>query len=135
MCVIGKGQNPVRIVIDRELKISNDLSVYDASVKTIFITEKDSENSGNVFFELIDFSKPIAFQICDVLFKHQIQSLIVEGGTKTLETFIDENLWDEARVFKSEVNFIEGIKAPRFEVKSVSEVNSNGDILNIYSND
>jgi len=34
-----------------------------------------------------------------VLFKHKVQSLIVEGGAKTIQTFIDENLWDEARVF------------------------------------
>jgi diaminohydroxyphosphoribosylaminopyrimidine deaminase/5-amino-6-(5-phosphoribosylamino)uracil reductase len=134
-----KGQSPVRIVIDRELKIPRDLNVYDQSVKTIFIhsheIECQFERSREQFFEKINFSKPIAVQVCDVLHQHSIQSVIIEGGSQTLQTFINENLWDEARVFKSEVNFIEGIKAPKFDFKSTNEMNSNGDILKIYSND
>jgi diaminohydroxyphosphoribosylaminopyrimidine deaminase/5-amino-6-(5-phosphoribosylamino)uracil reductase len=94
-----KGEDPVRIVIDKELKIPANLKVYDGSVKTIFINESSTSVKGTIFFEKINFSKPIAIQICEVLFKHKIQSLIVEGGTKTIQTFIDENLWDEARVF------------------------------------
>ena len=87
-----EGENPVRVVIDRELKISKNLHVYDQSVKTIFITKKDVESSENIFFEKANFSQPLAPHICNILHKHQIQSLIVEGGAKTLQTFIDENL-------------------------------------------
>ncbi|MBR1415001.1 MAG: bifunctional diaminohydroxyphosphoribosylaminopyrimidine deaminase/5-amino-6-(5-phosphoribosylamino)uracil reductase RibD [Prevotella sp.] len=32
------------------------------------------------------------------LYHHNVQSLIVEGGRKTLETFLAQNLWDEIRV-------------------------------------
>ena len=129
------GENPVRIVIDKELKISTNLKVYDGSVKTIFINGKSTSVKGAIFFEKINFLKPIAIQICAVLFKHNIQSLIVEGGTKTIQTFIDENLWDEARVFSGEVHFNDGVNAPKFDVIPTNKENIKGDILKTYLND
>jgi len=130
------GENPVRIVIDKGLNIPTNLNIYDTSIKTIFITEKESNNRKNIFFEKISFSNLVASQICDVLFKHKIQSVIVEGGAKTVQTFIDENLWDEARVFESEVSFTNGVKAPVLnEPKVLSEKNIKGDILKIVRND
>ena len=129
------GENPVRIVIDKELKISTNLKVYDGSVKTIFINGRSTSVKGAIFFEKINFLKPIAIQICAVLFKHNIQSLIVEGGTKTIQTFIDENLWDEARVFSGEVHFNDGLNAPILDVIPTNEENIKGDILKTYLND
>ena len=129
------GENPVRIVIDRELKILTSLKVHDGSVKTIFINERNTSVKGAIFFEKINFLKPIAIQICAVLFKHNIQSLIVEGGTKTIQTFIDENLWDEARVFSGEVHFNNGVNAPTLDVIPTNEENIKGDILKTYLND
>ena len=130
-----KGEDPVRIIIDKELKIPANLKVYDGSVKTIFINESSTSVKGAIFFEKINFSKPIAIQICEVLFKHKIQSLIVEGGTKTIQTFIDENLWDEARVFSGEVHFNDGVNAPKFDVIPTNKENIKGDILKTYLND
>ena len=130
-----RGENPLRIVIDKDLKIPKDLKVYDDSVKTIFINQKVTTSNENLFFEKINFSKPIAHQICQVLFKHKVQSLIVEGGTKTIQTFIDENLWDEARVFSGLVNFNEGTKAPKLDVPFLNEENLMGDSLKTYIND
>ena len=130
-----KGEDPVRIIIDKELKIPANLKVYDGSVKTIFINESSTSVKGAIFFEKINFSKPIAIQICEVLFKHKIQSLIVEGGTKTIQTFIDENLWDEARVFSGEVHFNDGVNAPILDVIPTNEENIKGDILKTYLND
>ena len=130
-----QGENPIRVVIDRSLKISKDSNVYDQSVKTIFITEHYRENSGNLFFEQADFSKPLANQICSVLHQHKIQSVIIEGGTQTLQTFIDENLWDEARVFTGESLFKEGIKAPFLNRQGEETYTIHKDQLNIYRND
>jgi diaminohydroxyphosphoribosylaminopyrimidine deaminase/5-amino-6-(5-phosphoribosylamino)uracil reductase len=130
-----KGEDPLRIVIDKELKIPANLKVYDGSVKTIFINESSTYVKGTIFFEKINFSKPIAIQICEVLFKHKIQSLILEGGTKTIQTFIDENLWDEARVFSGEVHLNDGVNAPKLDVIPTKEENIKGDILKTYLND
>ena len=129
------GENPLRIVIDKDLTIPKDLKVYDGSVKTIFINQKITTNNENLFFEKINFSKPIALEICKVLFKHKVQSLIVEGGGKTIQTFIDENLWDEARVFSGLVNFKEGTKAPILKGPFLNEENLMGDSLKTYIND
>jgi len=130
-----KGENPMRIVIDKDLKIPRNLKVYDDSVKTIFINQKVTTSNGNLYFEKINFSNPVALQICKVLYRHKVQSLIVEGGRKTIQTFIDENLWDEARVFSGALTFNEGTKAPFLDVSFFNEENLMGDRLKTYIND
>lgn len=119
------GNNPTRVVIDRELKLPSHCTVLDGSVKTFVITEengkKQKESENDTHYIQIDFSKEIASQICNILFKNGIQSLIVEGGSKTLQTFIQANLWDEAFVFVGPTQFNEGILAPTFQGDLVSE--------------
>ncbi|MEO9570567.1 MAG: bifunctional diaminohydroxyphosphoribosylaminopyrimidine deaminase/5-amino-6-(5-phosphoribosylamino)uracil reductase RibD [Polaribacter sp.] len=132
------GENPVRIVLDSTLRASKNLNVFDGSVKTIVITEKEEcqfERSRELIIETINFSNNIAIQICEILQKHQIQSVIIEGGNQTLQTFIDENLWDEARVFIGKTNFKEGIKAPEFKGILKEQINIKTDVLKIYMND
>ncbi|MGJ8745985.1 bifunctional diaminohydroxyphosphoribosylaminopyrimidine deaminase/5-amino-6-(5-phosphoribosylamino)uracil reductase RibD [Polaribacter sp.] len=132
------GQNPVRIVIDKNTRIPNNTNVFDGNVKTIFLSAskvKNQELRENIIFENIDFTKKIGIQICQVLQKHHIQSVIIEGGTQTLQTFIDENLWDEARVFIGELAFGKGVKAPFFNKVPNKEIQIKTDILKIYTND
>lgn len=132
------GNNPVRIVLDKNLRIPKTVHIFDASVKTIVLINKGTrkqENKENLFFEEIDFSNNIAKQICEVLQKHKIQSVIIEGGTQTLQTFIYANLWDEALVFVGDNSFGKGIKAPILSAKITSERKIKNDILKIYTND
>lgn len=132
------GNNPIRIVLDKSLRISNKAAIFDKSVKTIVFTEKEDcqlETSRELIFEQIDFSKNVASQICEVLQKHKIQSVIIEGGSQTLQTFIDENLWDEARVFVGGTEFEEGVKSPGFSTIINEEINIKNDVLKIYKND
>ena len=138
------GKNPVRIVLDRTLRIPESASILDESIKTIVLTEKsDQENEikkkkqevkDNLIFEQIDFSEKLARQICAVLYKYNIQSLIIEGGTQTLQVFIDENLWDEAFVFVGDSNLKDGIKSPEIKKKYAQEDIKN-DVLKRYTND
>lgn len=132
------GENPIRIVIDKELKTPKNLFVYDETVKTIFITSFTNSNQKStekLVFEGINFDANMAKQICDILQKHRIQSLIIEGGTKTVQTFIDENLWDEAYVFTSDKSFKNGLKSPVLEAEIQSEIQIKNDILKTYRND
>ncbi len=129
------GNSPIRWVIDKNLKIPLEANVFDNSAKTIVITELRKENKEYLIYETIDFSKNIAQQICEIIYRYKIQSLIVEGGAKTLQTFIDENLWDEARVFKGIPLFKEGIKAPLINGNLVSETKIKQDSLKIVLND
>ena len=118
------GDNPTRIVIDKSLKLNSELKLFDNAAKTISISNKE-----------IDFKKNISKQICDLLFKENINSIIIEGGSKTLQTFINEGLWDEARVFVGLTEFKEGVKAPQFKGKLASEQSILDDSLKVYLND
>ncbi|NEW78772.1 MAG: bifunctional diaminohydroxyphosphoribosylaminopyrimidine deaminase/5-amino-6-(5-phosphoribosylamino)uracil reductase RibD [Gelidibacter sp.] len=130
------GLDLVRIVLDKSLKIPSHYNLLDGSLKTIFITEKVPYKSlnENTYFEQIDFNKNFAEQICDVLYNHEIQSVIIEGGAQTLKTFIAENLWDEAHVFVGNTKFEKGIKSPELK-KTPNEIRKiSDDALKIYKN-
>ncbi|MCG2430786.1 bifunctional diaminohydroxyphosphoribosylaminopyrimidine deaminase/5-amino-6-(5-phosphoribosylamino)uracil reductase RibD [Aequorivita xiaoshiensis] len=128
------GKNPIRVIIDKTLKISPEVSVFDGSVKTIVFNNKESKISDNIEFEKLDFKKNIPQQICDVLFKNNIQSIIIEGGSKTLQSFIDTSLWDEAYIFTGKNTFSEGIKTPIFKGDIFSEKMIKEDTLKIFKN-
>ena len=110
------GENPIRLVLDNSLRIPSNVNVFDGSVKTmVFASSKmlfDGEQK-NVQIEVLDYTKKVPQQICDILFKNEIQSVIIEGGAQTLQSFINENLWDEARVFIGDTIFKDGVKAPQ----------------------
>ena len=131
------GENPIRVVLDNTLRIPKNSNILDGSTKTIIITSAKDKNivsSKNLIFEEIDFSKNIAKQVCEVLSKYQIQSLIIEGGTQTLQTFIDEKLWDEAIVFVGNTSFVKGVKSPII-TKEFKEEFIESDVLKRYTND
>ena len=118
------GQNPIRVLIDRENKLSKNYNLFNDDAETVVITKKD-----------IDFSINIAKQICDALYLKNINSVIIEGGRKTLRAFINENLWDEARVFIGNTSFKNGIKAPSISGNLIFKERVSTDILKIYKND
>ena len=107
-----KGKNPIRILIDRELKIPITNNIFSTEAETIVFTEKNQLKKSNISYHQIDFTKNIATQILDFLYNQKITSLIIEGGTHTLQSFIDKGLWDEARIFTGNKNFVNGVKAP-----------------------
>ena len=107
------GNNSLRIILDRENKITSNYYVKDKSVKTIFITEiKNLESTKNCLYEVCNFDENLIFSILNIAYKHNIQSIIIEGGTKTIQSFIDSKMWDEAFIFKGKKIFHKGIKAP-----------------------
>ena len=129
------GKNPIRIVLDRNNRIPKESHIFNNQVKTIIISDIEKPNKEeNTTFETIDFKKNLAEQILNVLYKHQIQSVIIEGGSRTLQTFIDENLWDEARVFIGNHTFKTGIKAPILTLENIEEHAVGNDILLISRN-
>ena len=131
------GPDPVRVVLDRSLRIPQESYLFDGSVKTIVLTEKlpEIKTSKNVIFESLDFNKDLPKQICEILYRHEVQSVIIEGGRETLQTFISVNMWDEARIFTGKIHFREGIKAPKLQGKFSSQTNIGADDLKIYFND
>lgn len=111
------GKNPIRIVIDANRRIPKNNQLFDNQVKTIVICKQiDEINSENCIFESLDFQGNIPEQTAEILYKHNIQSVIIEGGSRTLQTFIDAKIWDEARIFKGNSFMKEGIKAPKLVI-------------------
>ena len=129
------GENPIRIVIDRNNKISKESHIFDNQAKTIILTatELPSEKE-NIVFEQIDFNTNSTEQIVALLYENQIQSVLIEGGRHTLQTFIDANLWDEARVFQGDCYIEKGTKAPFLNATKSSKQTIKKDTLLIFRN-
>jgi diaminohydroxyphosphoribosylaminopyrimidine deaminase/5-amino-6-(5-phosphoribosylamino)uracil reductase len=107
------GKDPVRLVIDKNNQLPSSLKLFDGSAKTIvFNEEKEAEGAMLSFFKIDKHSNNIP-QILKKLYGLNIQSVIIEGGAKLLQSFINDNLWDEARLITNTGMMIgEGIAAP-----------------------
>lgn len=104
------GKNPIRIIIDSQLKISGDLNIYSDEAPTIIFNRNKSDKQGSV--EWIKIPEVETRYILEELYKREIQSVIVEGGSRTLQYFIFDNVWDEARVIVGATILGEGSRAP-----------------------
>ncbi|HEY8661576.1 MAG TPA: bifunctional diaminohydroxyphosphoribosylaminopyrimidine deaminase/5-amino-6-(5-phosphoribosylamino)uracil reductase RibD [Hanamia sp.] len=109
---LWEGNNPIRIVIDKENNLPSTLEVFNHEANTIiFNLYKDSIENNLQFIKLE--ASGLLEQILHSLFELNIQSVLIEGGSKTLQSFIDAGLWDEARIITNEEMMIEnGIAAP-----------------------
>lgn len=129
------GDNPVRIVLDRNGRITNDYFVKNHKIKSIILTEKTNlPNLENLIYENITFNENLAANVAAKLYEHNLQSVIIEGGAKTLQTFIDSGLWDEARVFKGKAVFNKGTKAPILNAVPLKRQQIANDELLIFRN-
>lgn len=106
------GQNPLRLVIDRQLTLPPHLHLFDGSTPTLVFTEKEKAATQNLTYVTLDFGQNILPQIMQVLYEQKIQTLLVEGGSQTLQTFLEQGLWDEAFIEHTRVTLHDGIPAP-----------------------
>lgn len=107
------GNNPVRLVIDRNLKLPSTLHLFDGTIKTIVFNTIQQLEKDNLLHHKISNDQSIVAQILEALYQLRIQSVLVEGGTQLLQSFIDENYWDEAIIITNTGLAIqEGILAP-----------------------
>ncbi len=98
---LWQGNNPVRLVIDMNLRLPSYLKIFNKETKTIIFNKQKHEENGNVIFYKIDEENFLP-QLLKALYELQIQSVLVEGGAKLLQSLIDEGLWDEVRKIKNE---------------------------------
>ena len=105
------GRDPVRIVIDRHLKLGSNQRLFDRTQKTICYNLVKDQSDENLEFILVTEKDFLEGVVTD-LFKQKIQSVIVEGGRQLLTSFIKAHLWDEARIFISSKKFEQGVPAP-----------------------
>ena len=110
------GRTPLRIVVDREGTLPADLRIFSSEAPTVVYTQNVCQGkfSENVSQVQLDFSTDIIPQILAHLHEKKIGSLLVEGGRKILQSFIDASLWDEIRVETNNNLFLgDGVAAPQ----------------------
>ena len=116
---LHKGSSPIRLLIDPKEEVDRKAKVFNPDQKVIVFTANKSRTEAHIEYVAIDFSANGLQQILSTLFQKGIQSILVEGGSITLQHFIDSGLWDEARVITGREKFVEGITAPN--ITSFSE--------------
>lgn len=131
---LWKGNSPIRIIIDRHLRIPKTARIFDNSATTLVINEKINKVDGYTEFVKAEKSADNLKWIFNELYNREILSVIVEGGKKLLESLIKNNLWDEARVFIGQKEFAEGIMAPRIDVEPAHSDRILNDQLLVYRN-
>ena len=124
------GKDPIRLVIDRTLKIPRKHHLWNGSIPTLFFTAQASAEKETV---QVDFEQPLLPQIMQHLHENSIQSVLVEGGADLLNQFITTGLWDEARVITGTKVFPGGLAAPVLpEALLINETNLEGDRILYY---
>lgn len=109
---LAKGKNPVRLIIDEKLDLPHNLNIFNNEAKTIVFNSMKGSEHDNIRYVRIDFHNMIQ-EILNECYVLNISSIIIEGGTKTINEFIQKNTWDEARVFVNpNKTFEQGIAAP-----------------------
>ncbi|MCP9769583.1 bifunctional diaminohydroxyphosphoribosylaminopyrimidine deaminase/5-amino-6-(5-phosphoribosylamino)uracil reductase RibD [Lacihabitans sp. LS3-19] len=107
-----EGRNPVRIIIDKDLKLDRNVNVFDQSQKTLVYNFHKNEKLENLEFIKIS-PEDFLINILKDLKSKGVNSILVEGGPQLIQSFFEENLFDEIRKIKSDLVLKDGINAPK----------------------
>jgi diaminohydroxyphosphoribosylaminopyrimidine deaminase/5-amino-6-(5-phosphoribosylamino)uracil reductase len=110
------GKNPVRIVLDRSLRLPDSLKIFDGSERTIILNDSTDLKAGKRLFKKLKAGRSVVSSLLTSLHELGILSLLVEGGAKLLQSFIEEGLWDEMRIITNHsLNIENGISGPEIK--------------------
>lgn len=129
------GKNPLRIILSGKGSILNDPILSGYRENTVLFTSEDHSVVDGPEIALLQEGEPACNQVSRHLYNKGLQSLFVEGGATVLRHFIENNMWDEARIFKGNEPFGEGIKAPVLNGSKLYETAFSGSTLRIFLND
>ena len=107
-----EGKNPIRLIIDPNNAISKDAAVLNSESKTVLFNYSKRIKEKNLVWEVVDEKEPLQ-SILEKCHGMKIQSILVEGGQRTLSTFLDENIWDECRIITATKTLVKGLEAPK----------------------
>ncbi len=133
-CRLYPGKNPIRITLDKNLRIPDQSKILNSNAPTFIYNSLKTDQINNVERIQLEWDENVLKSILNDLYKRGIQSLIIEGGLQLLEYCIKEKLWDEARIFTSDKELINGIKAPDFPYLPKLIEKSGVDTLAYYYN-
>ena len=128
------GRNPVRILIDFDLKVPANFNIYNDEAETIVFNTVKETIEGRITFIKIE-KENFLENLMQKLFDQQIQSVIIEGGSFTLQQFIDQHLWDETIIIKNEnLELLNGTKAPQFNFEKFAAKQFQDNTIEFYKN-
>lgn len=126
------GKNPTRVLLDSNLEVHKDFNLFNNEAPTLILNSLEEEKKGNIEWIKTEMNNP--WSVLRKLHERRIQSVIIEGGSQVLNSFINENCWDEARIFTAETTFGKGVAAPMIQGELVEEEAIFADQLTIYRN-
>ena len=127
------GSSPLRVVIDLENQLPSSLELFNDSIPTLKVVYEIRTNLDAKTHLIINKKQPFLPQLLEQLYQLNVQSILVEGGAKTLNHFISKNLWDKAHVFTSKQYWQNGINAPKLtEVTLINEEFIKHDRIQIF---
>src|SRR4030095_6271921 len=129
------GSSPIRLVVDMDLKLAASLKIFNDKQRTVIFNKIKQEEKDHLIYYQVTEEVSLVHQIVNALYQMKIQSVIVEGGARLLQSFIDEEMWDEVRVIKNEKLIISnGLSAPAFIDRNADkEIRMSGDLVKIYN--
>lgn len=137
------GRNPLRVVLDRTLRVPPESNIFDGSSPTLIVAGKNQgattradavKSIPNLELLLVDFMKGGERMLLQELYSKNITSLIVEGGTLLLNNFLKRDLWDEARIFFGNRLFKRGVQAPQIPDAPHKNLPIGDTLLHLYTN-
>lgn len=129
------GKSPIRLVIDKHLRLPLDLHLFNQQEKTVVFNELKNEVQQQLEFVQLQSNTSVIQQILEYCYKQSLQSILVEGGAQLIQSFIDKNLWDEARIITNENLFVQtGIAAPKLSGLLQHSTHIFGDRIDYYTN-
>ncbi len=128
------GPNPLRIVTDRNLQLPDSLALFDHSQPTWRLNSTNDDESQNLKNVKLPWDSNMLPTLMQKLYESNINQLIVEGGSRLLQSFIDSGLWDEARIFKGNLELKDGVKSPTLSGHITGNQDIDGTRLTIIEN-
>lgn len=128
------GDSPIRMVIDRKLRLSKKLNLFNNECLTIVFNELIDLQEDHTHYVRLNFEERMLDSLLAYLYESGIQSVLVEGGRVLIDSFIQADLWDEARVFVGNKQFGAGVSAPFIRSEKPEEFHIREDELMLYLN-
>ena len=130
---LWEGRDPVRVIIDPNLTLSPDRKIFSGKQHTVVYNRQKEGRKGDATLVKIDTGKFLDESMADLLTRN-VGSVLVEGGARTLSSFLEAGCWDEARVFRSRSRFGDGIAGPNIDLEPTMKSTSGDDELLYFYN-
>lgn len=112
------GNQPIKLILDRELRIPDNFNLYKPSAPLFIFNSRINKDEELIHYHKTDFGS-LFDELIYFLNNKGIQSVMIEGGSKLIQSFIEREIWDEARIFTGPVVFGKGLKAPIISGKAI----------------